>query len=202
MPRERPRASDRINLPKTKADDFFDSVEVKPASQPVNKSTSQPAENLKSYKASKSTSQLPEQAKEECDKLTSQQPSQSASQSIMVAEEVVTSWQPDQPVAATGEIPISQPAIVTKEPVTSQQSSQSIRQQPDKLRKATFKLSSDVLDKLDYFHLRLQLELGKVNTPYKEIVVEEAIAQLLEQAAQDRDGLLRKLQARQQQNRQ
>jgi hypothetical protein len=63
------------------------------------------------------------------------------------------------------------------------------------IRKSTFQLSEDILQRLETFHLQLQLELGRGNAPYKEVIVEEAIAQLLEQ---DREKLLAGLQQRQQ----
>lgn len=138
MPRERKSAGDRINLPKTKADDYFDSVEVKP----VNK-------------------------------LTSQTVNKSASQQVSK--------------------PINK--------AESQQANKSTSQQAEKLRKATFKLSQSVLEQLDTFHLQLQLELGKANAPYKEVIVEEAIFQLLEQMSVDRDSLVATLQERQRQSR-
>jgi len=65
------------------------------------------------------------------------------------------------------------------------------------LRKATFQLRESVLTQLEKFHLELKLELGRNNTPYKETIVEEAISQLLAQAHQDKDKVLRNLQQRQ-----
>jgi hypothetical protein len=61
MPKERRSAGDRINLPKTKADEYFDSVEVKSVDQSTsqevnkqfNKSGSQDADNLTSQQANK-----------------------------------------------------------------------------------------------------------------------------------------------------
>jgi hypothetical protein len=138
MPKERRSAGDRINLPKTKADDYFDSVEVKPV-----------------------------------DSSTPHQVNSSA----------------------------SQPVIKSINKPESQDASKSTSQQADKLRKATFKLSQSILEQLDTFHLQLQIELGKANAPYKEVIVEEAITQFLEQAIQDRDSLLARLQERQQQSR-
>lgn len=135
MPKERRSAGNRINLSKTKADDYFDAVEVKPV-----------------------------------DQLTSQQVEQSASQTVSKSNNNLESKLVDKSVSQT----------------------------PDKLRKATFKLSESVLEQLDTFHLQLQLELGKANAPYKEVVVEEAIAQLLEQVIQDRDLLIARLKERQQ----
>lgn len=138
MPKERRSAGDRINLPKTKADEYFDSVEVKS----VNKSTSQ-----------------------QVNKSESQQVSNDFHKSV------------------------------------SQDAGKPTSQQADKLRKATFKLSQSVLEQLDTFHLQLQLELGKANAPYKEVIVEEAISQLLEHLLQNRDSLIARLQERQQQSR-
>lgn len=67
------------------------------------------------------------------------------------------------------------------------------------LKKATFQLKQEVLEELDRFHLQLQLELGKQNTPYKEIMVEEAIAQLLQKGESGRPELVEMLQKRQSQ---
>ena len=61
MPKERRSAGDRINLPKTKADEYFDSVEVKSVDQSTsqevnqqfNKSGSQDANNPTSQQANK-----------------------------------------------------------------------------------------------------------------------------------------------------
>jgi hypothetical protein len=36
-------------------------------------------------------------------------------------------------------------------------------------------ISEEVLHQLDKLHLTLQLELGKANAPYKEVIVEEAL---------------------------
>lgn len=73
-------------------------------------------------------------------------------------------------------------------------------QQVDKptIRKATFQLSEALLERLDTYHLQLQLELGKANAPYKEVIVEEAISQLLEIRDSDKDKLVTLLQERQQ----
>ena len=138
MPKERRSASDRINLPKTKADEYFDSVEV----QPVSKSTSQQVNQSASQPVSKSINKL-----------------------------------------------------------ESQDAGKPTSQQAKKLRKATFKLSQSVLEQLDTFHLQLQLDLGKANAPYKEVIVEEAISQLLEQMLQNRDSVVARLEERQQHSR-
>ncbi len=81
----------------------------------------------------------------------------------------------------------------------SQTFSNSESQQVNKLtiRKSTFQLSVDILKRLDVFHLQLQLELGKADAPYKETIVEEAIAQFLDRASKDRAEMLPQLRARQ-----
>jgi hypothetical protein len=65
------------------------------------------------------------------------------------------------------------------------------------LKKATFQIDSQVLQQLDKLHLKLQLENGKAEAPYKEVIVEEAIAQFLEQLNKNEVKLLRNLKARQ-----
>lgn len=64
---------------------------------------------------------------------------------------------------------------------TSQPASQLAGQNSESvtLKKATYQIDAAMLDRLDQAHLRLQLELGKRNTPYKEVIVEEAIARIL-----------------------
>lgn len=90
---------------------------------------------------------------------------------------------------------------------TSQQVSKSTSQQANKtinkltpnsgIRKGTFQLNEAVLQQLERFHLQLQLELGKGSAPYKEVIVEEAIARLLEQADKNREELVAALHQRQ-----
>jgi hypothetical protein len=88
--------------------------------------------------------------------------------------------------------------------LTSQQLSKTTTQPDDKLtsqqvniRKATFQLSEAVLQQLDKFHLQLQLELGKSSAPYKEVIVEEALVRLLEQAQENPEELIAVLRQRQ-----
>jgi hypothetical protein len=65
------------------------------------------------------------------------------------------------------------------------------------VRKSTFQLDCEILEQLDRLHLKLQLDLGKANAPYKEIIVEEAIARLLFQVDEDKDQVLTSLKKRQ-----
>ncbi len=81
----------------------------------------------------------------------------------------------------------------------SKEASNTTLQQVDKfeLRKSTFQLNKVVSEQLDTFHLELQLELGKAAAPYKEVIVEEAISRLLDEAKENKADLVRRLQERQ-----
>ena len=76
-------------------------------------------------------------------------------------------------------------------------SSQSTPQPVPSLRKATFKIDNQVLDSLDRYHLQLQMDLGKRNAPFKEIIVELALKNILQQAQTDPEQLLQLLQQQQ-----
>jgi hypothetical protein len=88
-------------------------------------------------------------------------------------------------------------------------SDKSASRQPEKLasqqvskpiiRKATFQVDAAILEALDRYHLQLQIEMGRRNAPYKEILVEEAIAQWLERAAKSPDRAVKSLLKRQEQ---
>lgn len=82
----------------------------------------------------------------------------------------------------------------------TQKAKKSTSQKVDKpiIRKATFQLNEALLERLDTYHLQLQLELGKANAPYKEVIVEEAISLLLEMGGDRKHELLTDLQKRQQ----
>ena len=87
--------------------------------------------------------------------------------------------------------PVPEQEVVTATPKqinksASQQSNKLESQEAKKsaIRKSTFQLSEEVLKQLDRYHLQLQLELGKADAPYKEVIVEEAIAQFLVNADQ------------------
>ena len=103
--------------------------------------------------------------------------------------------------------PNDKPTSYLNDKLTSQPASKTASQPDDKLtsqqvnkltiRKATFQLSEAVLQQLDKFHLQLQLELGKGSAPYKEVIVEEAITRLLEQAQENPEELIPVLRLRQ-----
>lgn len=88
-------------------------------------------------------------------------------------------------------------ALSEAERSTSQQVNPSTSQK-SVTRKATFQLDETVVKQLDRFHLQLQIDLGKSDAPYKEVIVEFAIARLLEEADENRDELLEALRQRQQ----
>jgi hypothetical protein len=122
---------------------------------------------------------------EQLSQSTTQQVSKTTSQQV-----TQSTTQPDVKL-------VSQPNDNDKS--TRQQVSQSTTQPADKstIRKATFQLNEAVLQQLDKFHLQLQLELGKGSAPYKEVIVEEAIARLLEQAQSNPEELIAVLRHRQ-----
>lgn len=55
------------------------------------------------------------------------------------------------------------------------------RVKPIQIKKVTYQLDSRLVEQLDRVHLQLCLERGKSATPYKEVLVETAIATFLEQ---------------------
>lgn len=75
--------------------------------------------------------------------------------------------------------------------------SQLVTPQPPRLKKATFKIDSQILDSLDRYHLQLQLDLGKRNAPFKETIVELALKNILHQAQTHPEHLLQLLQQQQ-----
>ncbi len=166
----------------------------------ISKSTSQ--------KADKSTSQ-------QDDVSPSQQKSNTTSQQSIAQHltspntlsntlsEHSTSQQPDKITSQEDDTVTSQP----DSKLTTQQANLLASQQVNagtlpsvekpKLRKSTFQISSAVLHQLDQLHLTLQLELGKANAPYKEVIVEEALVRLLESVNFDRAALIEALVSRQ-----
>lgn len=127
--------------------------------------------------------QLSQSASQPDDKLASQQVSKTASQ----PDDKLTSQQ----ASKTTSQPVSKTTSQHDDKLTSQQVNKST------IRKATFQLSEAVLQQLDKFHLQLQLELGKGSAPYKEVIVEEALARLLEQAQENPEELIAVLRLRQ-----
>ena len=75
--------------------------------------------------------------------------------------------------------------------------SQEVKSEKAIWRKSTFQINKEVLHQLDKLHLTLQLEMGKTNAPYKEVIVEEALVRLLEEVNSDRGALISALVERQ-----
>lgn len=65
------------------------------------------------------------------------------------------------------------------------------------LKKATFQIDSQVLQQLDRLHLKFQMENGKAEAPYKEVIVEEAITRFLVEINDNEAQLFQDLSARQ-----
>lgn len=181
----------------------------KPTSQQVNFSSSQLTSDLEEDEAisinelvDNSTSQLP-------NKSTSQQDNKLVSQSN---NEVSPEAEDKSP--ASGDLsrdgdkyPFRDKKLTSPQDsktksrvanqIASQLSSKSTSQQVSKLRKSTFQISEYVLNRLEQLHLKLQLEMGKKDAPYKEVIVEEAIVQLIEQINSNPTEILEVLTKRQ-----
>jgi hypothetical protein len=181
----------------------------------VNKSTSQLPE-MKERQDNQSTSeQVSKSASQQDDKLTSQNesavrdktPDNPATEEVskltsqLVDNSILTRREPDN--LASEEV--DKLAVASDRPksnkLASQQSDKLASQQVSKpiIRKATFQVDAAILEALDRYHLQLQIEMGRRNAPYKEIVVEEAIAQWLERAAKSPDRAVKSLLKRQEQ---
>jgi hypothetical protein len=121
--------------------------------------------------------------------LTSQEPDNPTSQEVNKLE--LASYRASAPQGGRSELGKS----------TSQQSEKLASQQVSKpiIRKATFQVDAAILADLDRYHLQLQIEMGRRNAPYKEILVEEAISQWLERAAKSPDRAVKSLLKRQEQ---
>jgi hypothetical protein len=143
----------------------------KSASQQVGKLTSQESDQLTIQPADKSTSE----ERENVEVRSSQQVSKLASQEAEKSTNAESNQLDSQQVGKS----------------TSQPVGKSI------LKKATFKLDSEVITALDRYHLQLQIDLGKQDAPYKETIVEEAIAQWLERSEKSSDRAIKSLAKRQ-----
>ena len=108
-----------------------------------------------------------------------EQASKSGSQQVSnTTIQEVASLVPEQEVVTTTPKQVNKSACQLADKLESQEVKKSA------IRKSTFQLSEEVLKQLDRYHLQLQLELGKAEAPYKEVIVEEAIAQFLVNADQ------------------
>ena len=84
----------------------------------------------------------------------------------------------------------SQPDKKLTIPQADKSTSQEVKSEKAIWRKSTFQINKEVLHQLDKLHLTLQLEMGKTNAPYKEVIVEEALVRLLEEVNSDRGALI------------
>lgn len=138
---------------------------------------------------------------EQANKSTSQEPE---TNSTRENEEVNKSTSQESGKLTIEEVNNSESHQADSVLVTSQEPNMLKSQQVSKseTRKSTFQLDVSVLEALDTYHLQLQIAMGKRNAPYKEIIVEEAIAQWLERATKSPDRTVKNLLKRQEQRQQ
>ena len=172
-------------------------------SEQVNKLESQQSNKTTSKQSSKSASQ--NQLAIACapldgrDNIATEEVRKSTSQ--QVENPGLTSQEPNKPgIQKVNELELLGDRLES-EKLASQQSEKVGSQQVSKpiIRKATFQVDAAILEALDRYHLQLQIEMGKRNAPYKEILVEEAIAQWLERADKSPDRAVKSLLKRQEQ---
>lgn len=65
------------------------------------------------------------------------------------------------------------------------------------VKKLSAQIDVTVWEELHRFYLQLQMDLGQANAPFKEVIVEEAIAHLLTYASENREAVLQSLMERQ-----
>lgn len=181
MPR-RARISDNDPLNKTeKVLERFEQLS-QPASEPVEQPTSQQditGEQLENEEAEHLTSQP---VKEEVNEQPNIPESEPAINTTSQKDDKINNKPSLQDSKSTTQ-QVEQPTSTKTSDSTSYQVEKPTSQKDEllavELKKATFQLDKAVLTKLEKFVLGLQLELGKENAPYKEVIVEEAIERLL-----------------------
>ncbi|OKH42919.1 hypothetical protein NIES2101_31910 [Calothrix sp. HK-06] len=151
-----------------------------PASQEDNKIASQHNDKSTSQEMEVSVSKKGTADSSKSNKSTRQQPNQSTSQ-----EDNASSPKNSNPTSEQVDNTTSQQVEPENEP------------KKVVCRKSTFQINAKVLDLLDKLHLTLQLEMGKANAPFKEVIVEEALVRLLEQVDIDRQAVVSVLVQRQ-----
>lgn len=226
MAKQRARLNDDNN-PLSPTDGVLDSYEQvsklasqedkKPTSQEVELLNSQPDSNLTLQEDNNLTSQeVDKLALQQSDNLTSEQvdntTSQEDSKLAGSQDNNLTVQQANQPTSEEDSFAASQQALksASQEPKVSlskkdkadscnSNKSRSQQVEPEKVvcRKSTFQINAKILDLLDKLHLNLQLEMGKANAPFKEVIVEEALVRLLEQVDIDRQAVVSALVQRQ-----
>ncbi len=192
--------------PKKSASQQVDNLDL--TSQQANFSTIEEVNNLEptSQQSKKSTSQQVKIA--DPNQMASQQSKNTGSQIVnnstsqQVSNSTITSQQSNKLTSEQAKMTeLDQSTSKEVSNIESQEADQPASQpvnQPT-IRKATFQLDATVIEDLDRYHLQLQIDLGKRNAPYKEIIVEEAIAQWLERATKSPDRVVKSLLKRQEQ---
>jgi hypothetical protein len=190
---------EQVNKSTSQEPESTDRESDRSTSEQDDNSTSQQAENIASQQADKSKSQNELTGTDNtCDNSATEEVSKPTSQ--LVENLISTSQEPDN---------LESQEVSKLEVASSQQPEKSTSQKADNIesqqvskptiRKATFQVDAAILADLDRYHLQLQIQMGRRNAPYKEILVEEAIAQWLERAAKSPDRAVKSLLKRQEQ---
>ena len=170
--------------------------------------TSQQVNNLTSQQFDKPTSQNElGNLYSDSDNTTTEEVGKPTSQ--LVEKSIPTSQEPDNLTSqevnkldlSSSQSELGKSASQQPEKLAIQQADNIESQQVSKptIRKATFQVDAAILEALDQYHLQLQIEMGRRNAPYKEILVEEAIAQWLERATKSPERAVKSLLKRQEQ---
>lgn len=80
-----------------------------------------------------------------------------------------------------------QPNKSTSQQVKKPGSRQVNQSSQARLKKATYQIDDSVIERLDRAYLQMSLDRGKQATPYKEVLVETAIAYFLDQLEENPD---------------
>jgi hypothetical protein len=191
---------EQVNKSTSQSSEIENPIDNQPTSEQVDKLASQQAENTTSQQIDNLTIQNESVNRDNTsDNLATEEVSKPTSQ--LVEAPISTSQEPDNLTSQeVNKLEVASERSELDKP-TSQQSDKSATQQVSKpiIRKATFQVDAAILEALDRYHLQLQIEMGRRNAPYKEILVEEAIAQWLERAAKSPDRAVKSLLKRQEQ---
>jgi hypothetical protein len=166
----------------------------KPTNQEDKMSTSQPDKTDSSTQTNPATNNRRKKStRQEVNKIKSQPDNIPTSQ---IADQIESLQDSNLIIQEADKLESSQDSTPSKKQVDFP-ASQQVTSEKVTCRKSTFQINQEVLHLLDKLHLTLQLELGKSNAPYKEVIVEEALVRLLEEVNSDREALISVLVERQ-----
>ena len=192
MARRKARLTENDPL-ESKTDSILSSFTSK---QQVNKSTSKKVENTDSQQVDQSTNKQSNKLKSQQFKnTTTQQPKNLTSKK---ADKLSTQEVKKSTGKQANKLISEESSLINSQEVDKTTSQQD--KKPIQLKKATYKLSEDVIERLDRTYLQMSLERGRSNTPYKEVLVEEAIASFLDQLEENPDLVEKVLQRQEKRN--